>query len=355
MRILLGFSALFPGTNKVRLPQASRVRACPPVSAYGLGRLMRQRRRRSARRDARRRFALLPKHWTVPTRGGRKSRGGRGNFPSLLPHAPLVAALVVDNGSGMLQAGFLVSTRQWHVQGWSLWCCSSRCVPVVGIGSGMRWLVLLVTIHVVLCFRLLSIPVAIPQVQFLVKVICPLLSCLMLLVRQRRKLWLFRSCISSTVIDIPFRSAEADPHGPDYSADHRDSPVGVLLQMVDVPVVRACRVSGAAVEKAFVLPQLQLVEKLPPVVQTASNCRNSAVAVLSGRRHFLHGAEADSHGPVGPQSFPQWRVDTVVDVPVYRSCRFFVAVCVKTVETPQCCSSSSLSWRRYRFPWSVFP
>ena len=27
-------------------------------------------------------------------------------------------------------------------------------------------------------------------------------------------------------------------------------------------------------------------------------------AVLHGRRHFLHGAEADSHGPVGPKSFP---------------------------------------------------
>ena len=31
--------------------------------------------------------------------------------------------------------------------------------------------------------------------------------------------------------------------------------------MVDVPVMRACRFSGAAVEKTFVLPQLQLVEK----------------------------------------------------------------------------------------------
>ena len=52
--------------------------------------------------------------------------------------------------------------------------------------------------------------------------------------------------------------------------------------------------------------------------------------------------------------FPQWRVDSVVDVPVCRSCRFFVVVCVKTVEIPQCCSSSSLSWRRCRFPWSVY-
>ena len=57
---------------------------------------------------------------------------------------------------------------QWHVPGWSFWCCSSRCVPVVGIGSGMCWLVLLVTLHLALCSSsLLSMFVAIPQVQFL--------------------------------------------------------------------------------------------------------------------------------------------------------------------------------------------
>ena len=46
-----------------------------------------------------------------------------------------------------------------------------------------------------------SMPVAIPQVQFLVKVFCPLLSCLMLLVRQCRKLWIFRSCRSRYFYD----------------------------------------------------------------------------------------------------------------------------------------------------------
>ena len=39
--------------------------------------------------------------------------------------------------------------------------------------------------------------------------------------------------------------------------------------------------------------------------------------------------------------FPQWRVHMVVDVPVCRSCRFFVAVCVKTVEILLCSSSYS--------------
>ena len=53
----------------------------------------------------------------------------------------------------------------------------------------MCWLVLLVTIHFALCFLPLSMSVAIPQVQFSVKVIWTLLLFrLVLLVRQRRKL-----------------------------------------------------------------------------------------------------------------------------------------------------------------------
>ena len=103
---------------------------------------------------------------------------------------------------------------QWHVPGWSFWCCSSRCVPVVGIGSGMCWLVLLVTLHLALCsssllsmsvaipqvqfldrlFRLPMKPVAFPRVQLLDKVLFPFLFRLVLLVIQRRKLWRFRSC-----------------------------------------------------------------------------------------------------------------------------------------------------------------
>ena len=35
-----------------------------------------------------------------------------------------------------------------------------------------------------------------------------------------------------------FRSAEADPHGPGYSADHRDSPVAVRFSVVDSLVVQ---------------------------------------------------------------------------------------------------------------------
>ena len=81
-------------------------------------------------------------------------------------------------------------------------CISRAASLVVDTGSGVCWLVLLVTIHLVLCFLRLSMSVAIPQVQFLAKVICPLLFCLVLLVRQCRKLWIFCSCRSSLVVDI---------------------------------------------------------------------------------------------------------------------------------------------------------
>ena len=100
---------------------------------------------------------------------------------------------------------------------------------IVDNGSGMCWLVLLVTILLVLCFRLLSMPFAIPQVQFLVKVICPLLSCLVVLVRQCRELWILRSCSPSLAVNIPFRAANADPHGPVCSADNGDSTVAAYF------------------------------------------------------------------------------------------------------------------------------
>ena len=95
----------------------------------------------------------------------------------------------------------------------------------------------------------------------------------------------------------PVRAAKADLHGPDYSEHHRDSTVAVRIWWSMSPLCGQCSLSGAAVEKTFVLPQLQLVEKLPPVVQTAENCWFSVVAVHQGRSHSCRGAEADPHGP----------------------------------------------------------
>ena len=57
-------------------------------------------------------------------------------------------------------------------------------------------------------------------------------------------------------------------------------------------------------------------------VQTADNCGNSAVAVLQGRRHFLHGAQADFHGLAVQQTVGIHQLqflNEVIDVPVVPS------------------------------------
>ena len=102
-----------------------------------------------------------------------------------------------------------------------------------------------------------------------------------------------------------FRAAEADPHCPVYSADHRGSAVAVRFCVRCPCVCGPCSLSGAVVERTFVLPQLHLVEKLP---------RFSAVAVHHGRRHSLRGTDADPHGPCN-HGESQLCVDRAVDPP----------------------------------------
>ena len=81
--------------------------------------------------------------------------------------------------------------------------------------------------------------------------------------------------------------------------------VQYILQFLEIPqfavrffwwpmslLCMLCRFSGSAVEKTFVLPQLQLAEKIVP----AENCNSSAVAVRYGRSHPCRGAVAFSHG-----------------------------------------------------------
>ena len=127
-----------------------------------------------------------------------------------------------------------------------------------------------------------------------------------------------------------FRDAEADPHGPDYSADHRDLAFAVHFWWSMSLLCGSCKFSGTAVEKTFVLPQFQLVEKSPPVVpnhrcsvvQTAENCGVSAVAVHDGRRYSCRGAEAISHGLAVQQTIDIHQLqffNEVIDVPVVPS------------------------------------
>ena len=78
----------------------------------------------------------------------------------------------------------------------------------------------------------------------------------------------------------------------------------VLGQVVDVPVVVQRQVCGLTVQNAMLVPQLPF---------------------FAGRRHSGYGAEACSRDL---PCLPGAALFLVVDVPVCRSCSFFVAVCV---------------------------
>ena len=101
------------------------------------------------------------------------------------------------------------------------------------------------------------------QVQFL----GPLWCYGRCLVRWCRQLGLFRSCISSTVVDILFVPQRQIPTVPPFPKTIENSPVAVCFQVVDAPVV-------------------QVVLAMPVVVTTgaqgpdsAENCGSAAVAV----------------------------------------------------------------------------
>ena len=112
-----GFFALIPGEKSAEV--AGQVSAdLPGTSAHGLLRLMcspgssmRRRRRRSVWRCTTKLQRLWNERvscWSRRARGGRGKRGRRGRrggFPGL-PHIPLAAALVFDNGSGIVLGGF---------------------------------------------------------------------------------------------------------------------------------------------------------------------------------------------------------------------------------------------------------
>ena len=187
----------------------------------------------------------------LPPRGGRPC--------ALQRQVPAVQVLHVLEGAPAAvhrqSAGFpCCATETWYPQ---CYCTEDRLVPSGTVLGQSRCAVLCNDS----CFvRWCRKPVEFPQVHFLVKVICPLLSCLMLLVRQRRKLWSFRSCSSSLAVDIPVVTQTLIPT-PDYSADHRDLAFAAHYWWSMSLLCGSCKFSGAAVEKTFVLPQLQLVEK----------------------------------------------------------------------------------------------
>ena len=81
---------------------------------------------------------------------------------------------------------------------------------------------------------------------------------------------------------LPCRDAVADPHGPDCSANQRDSPV-VLRHVVDVPVLLVVRVPQLqVVVKTVFIPHLQIVVKIDAIHESfALACFVMPVLVLT--------------------------------------------------------------------------
>ena len=199
-----------------------------------------------------------------------------------------------------------------------------------------------------------SMPVAIPQVQFLVKVIRPLLSCVVPLVKQRRKLdfpqlpfaVFLRPFVSGrhlfgvrlwstrlwTFLEDDFRKVSV------FITAWFDSGY-MFRQFMEAflvsTIVSCCGAEadfhGLAVQQTIVLPLLQYIDKVIDVL-----CRSSWLCVQL------------------------W--DTV-EIPQLRP----FLPCTRSLTCPLCSttyalgrirawtrSSSSLSWRSCRFPWSFY-
>ena len=109
--------ALFPKFKKVRRQQPSRVRACPPVSAHGLGRAYEAAD--EARREARRQETLRLAADALD-RVDKLTKRRKKRKKNKLPRCPFSrGSLVVDTGSGLLQAVFLAGLS--FQASWGVW------------------------------------------------------------------------------------------------------------------------------------------------------------------------------------------------------------------------------------------
>ena len=204
--------------------------------------------------------------------------------------------------------------RQWHVPSWFPvsvlpTLCSRR--SLAGLSFQAFWLVCmcailvwLVTMHLVLCSLLASPgPDALRRGRFGPE-------------------GQYSSCSSSTIAVACARLVLlVIPH----------------LALYFFPSCRQARCSASQLRG-------EILADIVPMVQSAENCGNSAVAVHQGRPHFLHGAEADSH-VLATTEFPQLRVDTVVDALVLQVVQVVVFPVVaqrlipmvfQTIDIPSC-------------------
>ena len=210
------------------------------------------------------------------------------------------------------------------------------------------------------------------------KVICPSLSCLMLSLRQRGKVWLFRSCISSTVIDIP---SVPQRQFLTVQAFQQTTEIPSCCSMVDVPVVRSCRFSGAAVRRPWrshsgsslrnrtLSTTLRICQSLVRCSPLEYRILDFSAEMLSGNVPFsaLVGSTLDTclrlsmglleefHTVLDPRISAQClvRQRILADASDYGG--FDGSDCRKLLKFRSCSSSRSStfpSWCRGRFPWS---
>ena len=140
---------------------------------------------------------------------------------------------------------------------------------IVDNGSGMCWLVWLVSLLLVLCFRLLSMSGAIPQVQFLVTVISPVVVSSGAFGQTVQKTADSPQWQSIAGRHHPLRAANADPHGPVCSADHGDSTVAAYFGgrcscCRVVQILMCCR--GEALGAPTVAARREICDFLRPLV-----------------------------------------------------------------------------------------
>ena len=88
---------------------------------------------------------------------------------------------------------------------------------------------------------------------------------------------------------LPFRAAEAHPHGPVCSADLRGSPVAVRRQVVDVPILQVVQVVDISFVTQRLIPMVFVTMVIPrslvdmvksPIMQVVLVARVSQVLVV---------------------------------------------------------------------------
>ena len=317
-----------------------------PSASSSRGRLPRRRRRSSRGRwssPGRRSCARSP--WRAPGSSvGQRGGGKRGERRRLPDPLPLVAALIVDNCSGMFMAGYAgVALRAvsfpsvvkpkmlWPVHGWFCWLCYLRAVFPFVVGRPCVAIPRQVALgHRCATTECSALPVETPQGQFLDEVMVFLTSFMVQTVQTIRR---FRGCSSFSW-----------------------TLTSLIVAQCSIP-------HGSSIQQTIEIPQLFSWWSMSLLCSSTSLSRRKGF--FSWSRRFV----GPLRFPVAPQHgdrCPFLQVMLVIRIPIEAQRRFHLVqtVCRTTVNSPSCstgcsmsllhrsCSSLSFSWCRGGVPWS---